>query len=159
MRPEKPAWGDDGLGDLSVLADGFLQLIRSGADQQALTTAAVSPAAAPVSLPVSAPTAVAVGNAHVYTAQDEGVSPPVTIEQRIPAMPVELLAIIKSLHNTGILDVLIDETGRVADATIRQSLNIGFDNVVVKSAQRWKYRPAMKDGVPVRYLKSIVLAP
>jgi hypothetical protein len=157
---EKLGVKDDGLGDLSVLVDGFLQLIQSAADQQAIRQpATVSPAAAPVSSPVSAPAAAAVGSSRVYTAEDEGVTPPVTIEQRIPAMPVELLAIIKSLHNTGILDVLIDETGRVAEATIRQSLNVGFDTIVVKSAQRWKYRPATKNGVPVRYLKSIVLAP
>ena len=41
------------------------------------------------------------------------------------------------------------------DATIRQSVNVGFDSAILRSARRWKYRPAMKDGVPVRYLKTL----
>ena len=74
-------------------------------------------------------------------------------------MPMEMTLMVKALHTTGVLDIVIDETGRVVDATIRRSVNVGFDNVVLRSARRWKYRPAMKDGVPVRYLKTLALVP
>ncbi len=30
---------------------------------------------------------------------------------------------------------------------------------MVGATRRWKYRPAVKDGVPVRYTKTIVLVP
>jgi TonB family protein len=67
--------------------------------------------------------------------------------------------ITKALRSSGMIDVVIDEAGNVVDATIRQSLNSAFDTLVVRSARRWKYQPAMKDGVPVRYVKTLVLVP
>jgi TonB family protein len=72
---------------------------------------------------------------------------------------MEMTQVVKSLHITGLLDIIIDETGRVVDATIRRSVNVGFDSAVLRSARRWKYRPAMKAGVPVRYVKTLALVP
>jgi hypothetical protein len=65
--------------------------------------------------------------AHIYSVEDEGVAPPVVIEQRMPAMSIELQAITKAQKSSGAIDVVIDEGGRVVDATIRQSLNSSFD--------------------------------
>jgi TonB family protein len=101
----------------------------------------------------------AVGGPGVYAVDDEGVTPPVAIQQRIPAMTFEMQQISKALHTTGVLDVVIDESGSVVDATMRQSVNASFDALIVRGARRWKYRPAMKDGVPVRFVKTIVLVP
>jgi TonB family protein len=95
----------------------------------------------------------------VYSLEDQDVVPPVAIDQRIPPMPMEMTLMVKALHTTGVLDVLIDESGEVLDATIRRSVNAGFDNVVLRAARRWKYKPAVKDGVPVRYIKTIALVP
>ena len=77
----------------------------------------------------------------------------------MPAKPMEMTLMVRALHTTGVLDVVIDETGSVIDATIRRSVNVGFDNAILRSARRWRYRPAMKAGVPVRYLKTIALVP
>ena len=77
----------------------------------------------------------------------------------MPAMTPEMQMITKALKTSGMLDVVIDETGRVVDATVRQSLNSSFDMLIVRTARQWKYRPAMKDGVAVRYLKTLVLVP
>ena len=74
-------------------------------------------------------------------------------------MTPEMQMITKALKTNGMIDVVIDETGRVVDATIRQSLNSSFDTLIVRTARNWKYRPAMKDGVAVRYLKTLVLVP
>jgi TonB family protein len=189
---EKLGVKDDGLGDLSVLIDGFLQLIRfesekrpspppavaansGGASVQAITPPATAlppaaratpppvvtpPGPAPVSGPAARPAAPeSVGSAHVYSIDDEGVSPPVAIDQRMPAISGPMGVVIKRLHSNGLVDILIDESGRVVDATIRRSLNSSFDAMVVQSARRWKYQPAMKDGVPVRYVKTLLLVP
>ena len=166
---------DDGLADLSVLVDGFLQLIRSAADQRpAPVPAAAAPAATVASAapaepspavgpravaPSAAPSPASANAAHIYSVEDEGVAPPVVVEQRMPAMSVEMQAITKASKSTGAIDVVIDETGRVVDATIRQSLNSSFDILIVRSARNWKYRPAMKDGTPVRYRKTLLLVP
>ena len=45
------------------------------------------------------------------------------------------------------------------EATIRQSMHPMFDTLLVDAARRWKYRPAMKDGVPVRFTKTLTLLP
>ena len=77
----------------------------------------------------------------------------------MPAMTPEMQMITKALKTSGILDIVIDENGRVVESTIRQSLNSSFDTLIVRTARHWKYRPAMKDGVAVRYLKTLVLVP
>lgn len=184
IEAEKIGVKDDGLADLSILVDGFLQLIRSAGDQRpsqppaaAASVGTVAPTAAPTPAPRSAPASpapaaanrsvapapaparAAASDPRVYSVADEGVNPPVTIEQRMPAMTPEMQMITKALKTSGMLEVVIDETGRVVDATIRQSLNSSFDMLIVRTARQWKYRPAMKDGVAVRYLKTLVLVP
>ena len=95
----------------------------------------------------------------MYTIDDEGISPPVALDQRLPALSAAMGAVIKGLHSNGLFDILIDEQGRVLDATVRKSLNSSFDTLVIRSARSWKYQPATKDGVPVRYLKTLLLVP
>ena len=192
VEAEKLGVKDDGLGDLSVLVDGFLQLIRFEFEQRTSSQLAaavasigaavptivpppiVPPRTAPAaSLPVAtapAPASAAppasqsqplptVSTPRVYSGDDEGVSPPVALDQRMPAMTLDIRQVIRALHTSGVVEVLIDETGRVVDATIRQSLNSTFDSLVLRSARSWKYKPAMKDGVPVRFVKTILLVP
>ena len=163
---EKIGVKDDGLADLGVLVDGFLQLIRSTADQrpspQQAPPAGPNAAAAVADQkaePAPAPTPAASSGPRVYTAEDNGVTPPVVLNQRMPEMTMELVRITKSRHLNMLLDVVIDENGDTVDAIVRQSLNVTFDNLMVRAARLWKYRPAMKDGVPVRYAKTLVVVP
>jgi TonB family protein len=93
----------------------------------------------------------------VYSLGDEGVTLPVPVSQRLPDMSQELLTIVRARQGSGLLDVLIDENGTVLEATIRRSLHPKFDALVVEAARRWKYRPAMKGGVAVRFVKTISL--
>ncbi|HJZ71095.1 MAG TPA: energy transducer TonB [Vicinamibacterales bacterium] len=164
---------DDGLGDLSVLVDGFLDLIRASIDQrpapktEAVATVATVATNAPPPLPAApqppAPaarsTSAPAHGAAIYTVADEGVSPPITIDQRVPAMDPQLQTIARSTKRTGMFDIVIDESGRVVEATVRRSLNTSFDSLVVRTASRWRYQPARKDGVPVKFVKTIVLVP
>jgi hypothetical protein len=79
------------------------------------------------------------------------------MEQRMPTMNAVMARIAQSTHRNGILDIVISETGEVVDAVVRQSLMPAYDVLVAATARHWKYRPAMKDGVPVRYVKTIAL--
>jgi len=173
---EKLAIQDGGLADLSVLVDGFLQLVRSTADQRQATA---QPAAANVpqespAATASAPTApaatapasrrpepapVPASAPRVYTVDDVGVVPPAVINQRIPAMTPDLVRITKAMNTSAVVEIVIDEKGDVVDATIIKSVNTSFDNIVIGAARRWKYRPALKDGVAVRYVKTLILVP
>jgi TonB family protein len=163
---EKLAIKDEGLADLSVLVDGFLQLVRSTADQRQATA---QPAATNIPQESPAPSAPAPRRAEpppvpasaprVYTVDDVGVVPPAVINQRMPAMTPDLVRITKAMKTSAVVELVIDEKGDVVDATIIKSVNTSFDNIVIGAARKWKYRPALKDGVAVRYVKTLILVP
>jgi hypothetical protein len=161
---EKLGVKDDGLADLTVLVDGFLQLVRTTAEQRpaplpAVATPPDAPGLAARQKVEPLPVPSAVNSLRVYTVDDVDVKPPVVLSQRMPSMTSEMLRVIKAVNTNAILDVLIDEKGDVMDAIVRKSLNSSFDNLMAGAARRWKYQPAMKDGVAVRYTKTVVLIP
>jgi TonB family protein len=173
---EKLAIQDDGLADLGVLVDGFLQLVRSTAAQRQATAQPAaesvpqeSPAAtasaptAPAAMPPAAqriePPPMPASAPRAYTVDDVGVVPPAVINQRMPAMTPDLVRITKAMKTSAVVELVIDEKGDVVDATILKSVNQSFDNLVIGAARRWKYRPALKDGVAVRYVKTLILVP
>jgi len=158
------AW-DEGLADLSVLVDGFLTLSRARVETIApapvpasapvapSAQAAPSPSASPESAPMPPTRASA---PRVYRVDDANVRPPIAIHQRVPSMPTELLAILRRLNKPTIMSLTIDETGSVEKADVRVSINSTYDAMLTRAAVTWKYRPAIKDGVPVRYEKVVV---
>ncbi len=168
------AW-DDALGDLSVLVDGFLELNRSTAERRAAAKP-VEPGAAetrpaeptsvagrvlpdPAAEAVPAPSAtVAPARAAIYSALDVNVSAPVVLQQQIPRVPANLALAMRATKRTGILEVTIDERGRVETALVRESVNPVFDGIVLAAARTWQYQPARLEGAPVRYLKRIAIA-
>ena len=92
----------------------------------------------------------------VYGVDDANVTPPVPIYQRPPSLPRELLTILKSLNKPTIMSLTIDETGSVEKAVVRVSTHSSYDVLLIRAAAMWKYRPATRDGVPVRYEKIVV---
>jgi len=85
-----------------------------------------------------------------YDWRDKDVMPPVAVAQPVsgwwgamgePAAGTPL----------GAVDVVVDESGRVVDARMHQSANRIYDAVLLESVKQWRYRPAMKDGRPVKY--------
>jgi TonB family protein len=55
----------------------------------------------------------------------------------------------------GVVEVVIDENGDVISAALRKSFHPAYDSQLVKAAMSWKYRPARKNGAPVRFLKVV----
>ena len=157
-RAQKLGAWDEGLADLQVLVDGFLDLTRAAADEAppaAPATAVNTPASGPAQrvdspLPVQRPVAPA-----SYGPEDEGVTPPSIVEQRVPRLPEHIRRILKGTSGTGVFDLIIDETGGVQQATVRASIYPAYDMLVVIASRSWKYMPATRNGVPVRYRKSI----
>jgi hypothetical protein len=124
------------LADLGTLAKGFLDLSASAAP----AAAAPAPAAAPVE-PVSK---VAV------------VVPPVAVLQKVPAIPSNLLRMTQL--KAGVLELMIDETGRVEEAEFLSPIHPVYDGMVTSAAKGWKYQPATADGKPIKYRKTIRIA-
>jgi hypothetical protein len=124
------------LTDLGTLAKGFLDLSASAAP----AAAAPTPAAAPVE-PVSK---VAV------------VVPPVAVMQKVPAIPSNLLRMTQL--KAGVLELMIDEQGRVEEARFLSPIHPVYDGMVTSAAKGWKYQPATADGKPIKYRKTIRIA-
>jgi len=151
---------DDAMADLRVLVDGFIELNRAAAARapdsavQPPASREASAAAAPMP-PPAATASAATAVARTYTLADADVVPPVAIRQQLPGPPTGLLAIMS--QKKGLLDVEIDESGAVQQAVLRTPMNQVYDQLIVKAARLWRYRPAIKAGVPVRYLKTIAI--
>ena len=126
---------DPALADLRTVALGFRDLAK----------VAAAPSPAPSAGPPRPPRAF-------YTADDPGVTAPVAIAQNLPPWP----------HGTpkpaqrgqrAVLDILINERGGVESVVVRESIVDWYDAVLVREAKRWSYKPATKDGTPVKYRK------
>ena len=145
------------LSDLRLLAVGFLELTVRAAtpppeppqpDPAPAVTAEPTPSPGPVPAVVSrAPDAV-----HIYSADDNEVVPPVVVRQEIPSVPAAVISLAKP---RGLLEIVIDDLGRVVAMTMRGSIHPSYDTQVLAAARDWKYKPATLNGQPVRFRKLI----
>lgn len=129
-------------GDLRTLAAGFLEL----------ATVAAAPPPEPKPEPkkeesADPPAPVA---AKIYMAEEPGIVAPVTIRQDLPSLPAAISAFTK---RQGLLDLVIDEQGRLVSIAVRSSLHPVYDKLLVNAASDWKYRPATLNGRPVQFRK------
>lgn len=149
------------LADLKVLASGFNDLtIRALAAPPAPpaappASAAGNPAVPPFSGGSSSGSAAAAPPraVEVYTKDSAGIVEPVVVRQELPPYPGRIIA-----AKSGVLDVVIDETGAVEAATIVESVDPVYNRIVVGAAKTWVYRPARRDGAPVKFRKRIQIA-
>jgi len=141
------------LSDLRTIVSGFLDLAVAATPppEPPKPAPTAAPAPAPAPQPAAAPQA---DPNRVYTQSDADVIPPVIVRQDIP----RLTPIMKpQARDRGIVEVVIDELGRVISVAVRQSVQPMYDAELVTKAREWRYQPAMLDGKPVRYRKMIQL--
>jgi TonB family protein len=134
------------LTDLRTLAIGFVDLASAAAAPP--EPKKVEPALPP------APVAPSVESRppHVWTGDEPGVTPPVPVRQDVPRVPTLIAA---QTRERGLLEVDIDEQGRVTGLTIRMSIHPMYDAQLISAAKDWRYKPAMAGGVPVKFRKVI----
>jgi hypothetical protein len=82
--------------------------------------------------------------------EDGNVVPPVALSQSVPTAQVA-----EKRVWDGAVAVLIDPTGKVVSARVTESIFPSYDKQLIRAAMSWTYRPALKDGVPTRYMKVI----
>ena len=95
---------------------------------------------------------VAFGDETIYTKVDEN---PVPIKTPPPRYP-------DSLKHDGIAGVVavvivIDERGGIMDCTVSKSTHPEFERPAIEAVKNWKFKPAKKDGVPVKVRVTIPL--
>lgn len=133
------------MGDLRVLVSGFLDL--------SARAAAPPPDPRPASAPTPAPAVSArVVPGRVYQAEDEGVTVAVPIKQEVPRVPNPITA---QARDRGLLELVVDENGRVVSVMVRMSVHPLYDAQLVAAARDWKYLPATVGGQPVKFRKMV----
>lgn len=154
---------EPGLADLRTLAAGFRDLSKSAMappptptptpTPQETTPGGSSVAAQPAAsapVPAARPTPAASDNTRIFSSADTDVVKPIGVSQMMPmwnpANPVDKLR-----DYRGTLELIIDETGKVTSATVTRSINASYDPLLVKAAQAWQFKPAMRGATPVKY--------
>jgi TonB family protein len=141
------AW-DETLADVRLIVDGFLELAHT-ADPRNAAGDATAAAAAPE--PPSPPAPL------VASSTDAGVVAPIAVFQPQPNIPPAVLNLVRQLHGTSKIDLLINEEGTVEEVTVKQPVSPAYDKLIVAAARKWRYKPALKDGVPIKFVSTVVI--
>jgi serine/threonine-protein kinase len=111
--------------------------------EEAAAAAAATPTPPPVTQPVIRP-------GTLVNLSDPGVMAPVVEKQ--PQIVYPPLALRQNVEGDVELNALIDEKGAVVDVQIVRGAGgrAGLNEAAIENVKRRKYRPATKDGVPVK---------
>jgi TonB family protein len=120
------------------------------------TTAARTPPAVAPATDSGAPMMV---RPDIYTDADR-IQPPVPMQREVPRWVPPDEAARQATHR-GEVELLIDEEGTVETARIVESVHSAYDAALLEAARKWRYRPATRNGQPVRYrlVTPVVLRP
>jgi hypothetical protein len=128
------------LADLGVVAAAFRDL--------SVAREAAAPKAAPAPAPV-VPSKPA--EPMVYRDGEPNFTPAAIINQAIPTAVLPERRVY-----AGAVEVLIDESGKVLSAKMATPIFGAFDRQLIQTAlNTWKYKPALKNGTPARYIKIV----
>jgi hypothetical protein len=136
------------LSDLRTLASGFVDLAAAAAAPPPEPKKPETPA---MTAPSPASPTMA-REPRVWTGDEAGVVPPVAIRQDVPRVPSTISA---QARERGLLEVVIDEQGRVVNLVLRLPIHPMYDPQLLSAAREWRYKPATVDGTPVKFRKMI----
>ncbi|PYQ20870.1 MAG: hypothetical protein DMF79_09450 [Acidobacteria bacterium] len=126
---------------------------RLEAERAAQAAAAAPP---PTTQPPAPPATLAgIKPGTLVNLSDPGVIPPVV--ERAPAPLYPPIALRQRAEGAVELNVLVDEKGTVVDAQVVQGQpgRSGLNEAALDSVKKRRYRPATKDGVPVKVWMSV----
>jgi TonB family protein len=160
------------LSDLKMLAEGFLSLSQVEQDKAtaAATAARAAAAAAPPKPdppPVEPATQAPSGSngsasqgPKIYTDADKDVTPPADVSKALPEWNPSNPQW-RKFELSGAIRIVIDESGKVESAVLVKSVHESYDPLLLAAARQWQFKPARKNGQPVKYQKvvAVLLAP
>ena len=91
----------------------------------------------------------------IYSPRSEGVSSPIAVR---PQLPRELPADVNR-SELRLIELVISPLGTVESVRLIGDPRNVHDSMLLSAAKAWVFRPAVKDGVPVRYRKTLSVAP
>ena len=79
---------------------------------------------------------------------DKSISRP----QLISSVAIQYPELARIARVTGvvIVETIIDEQGNIESARVLQGLPMGLDRAAVEAVRQWKFKPAMRNGTPVK---------
>ncbi len=83
----------------------------------------------------------------IYSSADADVLPPRPIGRQLPALQPPG----SNAQAIGRLEILVDRTGQVETVRLHTPSNAYHDRMIVSAAKAWRYRPAVRNGKPVRF--------
>lgn len=128
------------LSQLRALANDFLVLSTPKAPPPLPVALPAQQTATP--LPVESPL---LDPTRVYAPEDADVLPPFPVYQSFEPMK-DIFAL-----RPGVVQIIIDELGKVVFAATKLSVNSTYDRFAIATAKTWRYRPAVRNGVAVKY--------
>jgi hypothetical protein len=141
------------LSDMKMLADGFLKLATAQIDA---AEAAKAPAPTPVKPPDRASDEVVATvppGERMYSNDDKEVTPPVDLNCPLPEWHPSNPTQMREFR--GVLRVIINQQGKIESSSLVVPANPAYDPLLLAAVKDWQYKPAMRDGQPVRYQKLI----
>jgi hypothetical protein len=112
-----------------------------------MSTATVAPPASAAEPPTPVILAAPPVDDSVYSPADAAVIPPVLVRPVLPKEPPRGV----TEEQIGTVDLVVDEQGDVESVRLTSPFNRYQERMLVSAAKMWKFRPAFKDGHPVRY--------
>jgi Gram-negative bacterial TonB protein C-terminal len=89
---------------------------------------------------------------NVYSLQDQEVEPPTLAHPQLPSTLSEA-----GQNDSSHLELLVSESGTVERVRLRSAHSTVHERMLVSAAKAWRFRPAVKDGRPVKYVTRIAV--
>jgi outer membrane biosynthesis protein TonB len=90
----------------------------------------------------------------VYSPDSRGVSAPVGVKPQLRRPPAEL-----NLEALGRIELVVSSDGSVESVKLLKAPRNVHDSMFLSAAKAWQFQPALKEGLPVRYRKTVWIAP
>ncbi len=88
----------------------------------------------------------------IYTKVDVN---PVPVKTPPPNFPNSMKR--EGISGVVAVSIVVDETGAVASCTVAKSSHADFEGPAMDAVKKWKFKPAQKDGVPVKVKLTVPL--
>jgi hypothetical protein len=91
----------------------------------------------------------------IYSPRSEGVSSPIAVRPQLPReLPPDV-----NRSELRVIELVISPLGTVESVKLLGDPRNVHDSMLLSAAKAWVFRPAVKNGVPVRYRKTVSVAP
>ena len=138
--------------DYAKAAEGFQQVVKLLDEGELAAPTAELRSMASDYAALSRATLSAITEGHIYSSGDEGVTEPVALRQYLPDPAPGTPA-----SRLGALMLVVDSQGVVESVRLQSPSNRYHDRFWVSVAKTWRFKPALKDGQPVKFLKRIAI--